>query len=61
MFTFTRPVRERDIRRGGVAKVRFTISMSLGGFTAGPEQSPEHPIGVAAPAGRPCPRRTDAE
>src|SRR5262249_54607155 len=29
-----------------MAKLRFRISMSLDGFTAGPRQSLEHPLGV---------------
>ena len=29
-----------------VSKLRFTISMSLDGFTAGPRQSREHPLGI---------------
>ena len=27
-------------------KLRFRISMSLDGFIAGPNQGPEHPLGV---------------
>jgi hypothetical protein len=29
-----------------VAKVRFRISMSLDGFTSGPEQSVDNPLGI---------------
>jgi dihydrofolate reductase len=29
-----------------MAKLRFKIAMSLDGFTAGPEQSTEHPLGI---------------
>ena len=28
-----------------MAKLRFDVSMSLDGFTAGPNQSEEHPLG----------------
>src|SRR5215218_11221649 len=37
---YRRPRKERD-----VANVRFSIAMSLDGFTAGPNQSEEHPLG----------------
>jgi hypothetical protein len=29
-----------------MAKLRFQISMSVDGFTAGPNQSEEHPLGI---------------
>ena len=29
-----------------MSKLRFTISMSLDGFVAGPDQSVEHPLGI---------------
>jgi dihydrofolate reductase len=32
-----------------VAKVRFTIAMSLDGYTAGPQQSKENPLGIGGP------------
>ena len=30
-----------------MAKVRFKIAMSLDGYTSGPEQSKENPLGLA--------------
>ena len=29
-----------------MAKLRFTIAMSLDGYTAGPEQSKDNPLGI---------------
>src|SRR5215218_7152086 len=42
---YRRPRKERD-----VANVRFSIAMSLDGFTAGPNQSEEHPLGEGGEA-----------
>jgi dihydrofolate reductase len=35
-----------DLRRSGVTKLRFKISMSLDGFVAGPSQSVKNPLGI---------------
>src|SRR6476646_8120852 len=39
-------IRCSDRRRPPLSNVRFQISMSLDGFTAGPEQSTENPLGI---------------
>src|SRR5215207_9449118 len=31
---------------GSMSKLKLTITMSIDGFVAGPDQSPEHPLGV---------------
>src|SRR5256712_5408251 len=35
------------LREGGsMSKLKLNITMSIDGFVAGPDQSPEHPLGV---------------
>src|SRR3954465_821419 len=37
---------------GAMSKLKLNITMSIDGFVAGPEQSPEHPLGIGG-EGRP--------
>src|SRR5205085_3172460 len=36
----------RGIEGGSMSKLKLNITMSIDGFVAGPDQSPEHPLGV---------------
>jgi dihydrofolate reductase len=35
------------VQEAQMSKLRYSVSMSLDGFVAGPEQGPEHPLGVS--------------
>src|SRR5438045_2028346 len=36
---------------GSMSKLKLNITMSIDGFVAGPDQSPEHPLGVGGEEG----------
>src|SRR3989442_14890894 len=45
---------------GSMSKLKLNITMSIDGFVAGPDQSPEHPLGVGGELLHDCPAPLNA-